>query len=191
MSEDLRIAPGRPTPEMLGAAERARIAGKDFNEQYVAALAAFTPETGRKQRSCPVSNERGEDLLAALEDGMSSLVGRELFQLILEGNKRRTLRMLREEGMDGQDAQDLYAYCRHKWSSKPLAIVEIPRQHVARIAQETKGYGKFLVRQGLHVVQASLFSSGRVPGEKVFLLPSGNEIALSEVSQLWTVEQCG
>lgn len=187
MSEVLRIAPSTPTPAMIEAADDARADGKDFSGQYAAAMAAFTPGTTGKKRTCTVTPKRGEELRREFEEGASSLAAKELFKVVLAGNKRRALRILRDECMEGQNAQDFYAYLRHTWTGHSLTIVEVPLKEIERVVHQFGNTAQFLVKQGLQVSPAGVLRRRAADEKTTFLLPSGHELGLDEVKQLWAV----
>jgi len=159
----------------------------DAFQRGTAALAApAVAETGSA-----VSEERGEQLMADLEEGIASPVAEDLRLRILAGDKVRALEVLAEERMTGQNAEDLYAYCRQKWLGKRLMLVEVPRHQMEEVVRKNlpstevfNGYGpKYLVRQGKSV--ESGYAEERVG--RLWLDLRKDRVELSTVPQLWMV----
>ena len=143
--------------------------------------------------SCPVSKERGEELLDELQSGMSSPAAQELYQLILADCKDEAIALMGEEGTGGQDAEDLYVYCRYKWASGALVVSEVPLEYAERIinwadpgldeySSERPG---FLMRTGTGVTSVYVT---RDKGQLQFRSARTMEMhGLSEITQLWMV----
>jgi len=188
-----QIVPNDTTPEMEAAMRAAQKDGEDFAGQYRAALAAHAKAcSSRKPASkSGVSTERGEELLHDLENGLSSVAAGALFQYILAAEKRPALAIMHDEGFTGQDAEDLYAYCRTKWLGNRLVVVEVPKTCIvgfvqaedARARQANEQRPQYLVRQGLNVVPCL----ARVQEDPITFLTSREELELKDVKQLWLI----
>ena len=188
-----QIVPTDTTPEMEAAARAAQKDGEDFAGQYRAALAAHSRAcAGRKPTSkTGVSTERGEELLQDLQDGVSSIAAGALFQYILAAEKRSALAIMRDEGFTGQDAEDLYAYCRTKWLGNRLVVVEVPKTRIVGFVQEEDARAQeageqrpqYLVRQGLNIVPCL----PRLKEDPITFLTGRDEIELKDVKQLWLI----
>jgi hypothetical protein len=154
-------------------------------------------QIGTKRPLCPVppqttvSEERGEQLLDALEEGIASPVAQDLRSRILAGDKVGALEVLSDERMTGQDAEDLYAYCHQKWLGKRLAVVEVPPEHAEEVVRKNlpadgvfDGYGPlYLVRRGKSVET----SRARKSGNQLCFNLSRDDIEIKDVKQLWMV----
>lgn len=138
-----------------------------------------------------VSGDRGEDLLAQLEEGIASPPAQALRSHILAGQKEDALAILAEERMVGKDAEDLYAYCRQKWLGKRLALVEVPFEQMEEIVRknlpsndEFAGYGPdYLVRRGNAV--ANGYATER--NGRLWLHLSRDRVEVKDIPQLWMV----
>jgi len=138
-----------------------------------------------------VSQDRGEQLIADLEEGIASPAAEHLHSRILAGDKKAAMKALAQERMTGQDAEDLYAYCRHKWLGKRLTLVEIPKDQAEEIVRKNlpseevfDGFGpEYIVRRGESVVTGyAMEQQGRL-----WLSISRDRIEVKDISQLWMV----
>lgn len=188
-----QIVPRELTPEMEAAAKAAKKDGEDFEGQYRAALAAHAKASAGLKRgsSTKVSVARGEELLEDLQEGISSAAASALFQHILAAEKREALALMRDERMSGQNAEDLYSYCRAKWLGNRLVVVEVPRTQIVGFVQETDAKARqtdtdrphYLVRQGLNVVPCM----PRLQEDPMTFLTSREELELKDIKQLWLI----
>jgi hypothetical protein len=176
---------------LLGLASRHGFTDKRVLDAYQRGTAALAAPA-EAETALVVSEERGEQLIADLEDGMASPAAQYLHSRILAGDKAEALKALAEERMTGQDAEDLYAYCRQKWLGKRLALVEIPPEQAEEIVRKNlpsedmfDGYGpNYLVRRGESVMNA--FSMERA-GRLWLSLGGRDRVEVKDVSQLWIV----
>lgn len=139
-----------------------------------------------------ISEARGEELMAHLEEGISSPAAEYLRARILAGDKQAALAALEEESMSGQNAEDLYAYCRQKWLGKRLALVEVPVELAEDIVRknmpstdEFDGFGPdYVVRQGNGVTTAYVTERA---GRLWFSLGGLDRVEVKDVPQIWMV----
>lgn len=146
---------------------------------------------GAAPQAAAVSAERGEQLIADLEEGIASPAAEHLHSRILAGDKNAALKALAQERMTGPDAEDLYAYCRQKWLGKRLTLVEVPREQAEEIVRKNlpseevfDGFGpEYIVRRGESVVTGyAMEQRGRL-----WLSIARDRIEVKDVSQLWMV----
>jgi hypothetical protein len=175
---------------LLGLAARHGFTDKRVLDAYHRGSAALTAPAVSENAST-VSEERGEELMADLEEGIASPVAEDLRSRILAGDKAGALEVLAEERMTGQDAEDLYAYCRQQWLGKRLALLEVPSEQMEDVVRKNlpstevfDGYGpRYLVRQGKSV--ESGYAEER--GGRLWLALRRDRVELSTVPQLWMV----
>jgi len=176
---------------LLGLASRNGFTDKRVLDAYQRGTATLTAPA-EEDNSSTVSDERGEQLIADLEEGIASPAAGYLHSRILAGDKPEALKTMAEERMTGQDAEDLYAYCRQKWLGKRLALVEIPQEQSEEIVRKNlqseddfDDYGPtFLVRRGKSVVNG--FPTERA-GKLWLNLGGGDRVPLKDAQQLWMV----
>lgn len=175
---------------MLGLASRHGFTDKRVLDAYHQGTAALQPACPAEEPS--VLEERGEQLIADLEEGIASPAAEYLRSRILSGDKAKALEAMAEERMTGQDAEDLYTYCRAKWLGKRLAIVEVPSEQAEELVRknlpskdEFDGYGpSYLVRRGDSVVNAYAVD---LAGRLWLNLGGRDRIEVKDVPQLWMV----
>lgn len=175
---------------LLGLASRYGFSDNRVLEAYRRGTIALNPPVTVDEPA--VSEERGEQLIADLEDGIASPAAEYLRSRILAGDKPEALKALADERMTGQDAEDLYAYCRQKWLGKRLALVEVPAEQAEEVVRknlhsetEFDGYGpNYLVRRGESVMNA--FSMERA-GRLWLNLGGRDRVEVKDVPQLWMV----
>lgn len=132
------------------------------------------------------------ELLAELEDTISSPAGSSLREFVLRDDRASAMRIMEDERFSPEQAGLMYDYCRILWGGVDVDLVEIPLAQAVKTLKRLEAAAGgdenlkplYLVRDGTQLSSTgAYFEKGQW---RVYLSRTGF-VPLSRIKQLWHV----